>query len=148
MKEQKRTADLLVDAVGWIESSLSSGSIAGLDQDTSDAEVVVQGEVRDDTELPDVAIGVAAIASSTSRENRRERKTYAVDAEVSVSNTWVSRHGVLGVTRIADAVADELTDHRDGWRALGESGGTDGPVPDQDRNRYLEVRRCDLERID
>lgn len=141
MSTSPRSADLLIDALGWLRSDATLTDRLGTDGD-----VMAYSQV-DSASVP-VTVGVTTVTGSSTRRNLREQKTIILEVEAAATNEWIDANGTLALHRILDAVSDRLTQHADGWRALGESGGTDSPIPDSDRNRWAGVRRYDFERID
>ncbi|QCW03569.1 hypothetical protein [Natrinema pallidum] len=137
---RKRADDLLVDIVGWLENDSTIQNRLG-----TDGEVVTYGQAE---ELPALAIAVTVIPGASDRDNLREDKTMIVEVEISASNSWVESNTTLELEQLAGDVDDALTQHRDGWTANGQSGGTGSISPDTNRPRYSGVRRYDFGRND
>jgi len=153
-RERLGSTDLLVDVLGSPDDPGRLRELVDGDDRVPDAtEVMAYGELNrlyeeEDETPPDVAIAATVVTGGSSRRNHRTEKTVVVEVEVSASKKWLRSRGTLVLHQMLDAVTDELETHSAEWTALGQSGGADPPLPDDDRNRYLGVRRFDFERID
>lgn len=137
---RKRVDDLLVDVVDWLKNDAAVQDRLG-----SEGEIITYGQADD---LGSLTVAVTVIPGASTRDNRREEKTMIVEAEISASDSWVESNTTLTLERLAGDVDDVLTTSRDGWSANGQSGGTGGISPDNNRPRYSGVRRYDFGRND
>ena len=139
-----RDDQLLVDAMGWLESD--DGVAEYLEDAAVGDDIVVAGNAAETDADPRVFVGVSE--SSSERDNTAESKVYEVRAGVFATNEWIGEGGsVLKLTRLKARIKDVLTTGRDGWRAEGVLSDEE-IAPTSDPDGYLGVVSTTYERSD
>ena len=103
-----RSDELQIAAINRLEAAL----------DVADESVIPVAIAQQKDDL-DPRISVGASLDSTQRENLRESGSGTVRVIIDGTKDYVAANGTLGLSRIQSDVVDELTEHRDGWRAEG-----------------------------
>ena len=122
-----RSDDLQIAAINRLKDALSVAD-----------DNIIPVAIAQQSDGLDPRISVGASLDSTSRENLRESATGTVRVVVDGTKDYVAANGTLGLTRIQADVVDELTQHRDGWRATGLNNEEEIAWNDN-LNRYLGV---------
>jgi len=102
-------------------------------------------------EPADVVIAVNVEVVQSDRNNRRVNKDFEVEVDVAATTQWiedVDKGSIIELTEIHDRVQQLLDTHRPEWVADGISGGTEGVVPDDERDRYAGVVLAGVSRVD
>ena len=136
------TQELREDITRWLENSQAVQNRLG-----SDGSIVPVARAADDSASPQVAVG----ASLNSVERQNTRSAVSLEARVVVSGTFDWAAATTGavdeLTRLQDAVVDELTQHRDGWQAGGVTDSAE-LSPNDTVSRYLGATSFAFERTE
>ena len=156
LREPKRESDLLRaildESDGWIASDDDLDALL-----PPDSRIVPSGIAKrlwspeTNAEPADVLIAVAVNAGASERNYQRDEKAFTVTVDVGATTEWIENDGegsIHDLTDIRDRVAVLLTQHRDLWEAVGQSGGTEGITPDDERDRYGGVSVFEFARDD
>ena len=136
-----RDDQLLIDVMGWFEADADVQELLGDDGDVVPAAIAMEVDVN-----PRLFVGVSETTSE--RDNFREDKEFAVRVGVFATTQWVARGGtVLELTQLKARAKDVLTEHRDGWGALGVQADEE-IQPTSEPDGYLGVVETAYERDD
>jgi len=151
-----RAADLmkaiLNDTDGWLQTDSELNTLL-----PPDGRIVPAGIAQrlwsSNTSAPsaEVVIAVGVVPTLTTRNNRRVEKDFEVSVDVAATDEWIENDGegsILELQAIHDRVGQLLDEHREEWTADGIAGGTEGVVPDDERNRYAGVVLAGVSRTD
>jgi len=151
-----RAADLmkalLNDTDGWLQTDSELDTLL-----PTDSQIVPAGIAQrlwsSNTSDPsaDVVVAVGVVPTLSTRNNRRVEKDFEVSVDVAATDEWIENDGegsILDLQEIHDRVQQLLDLHRDEWTADGIAGGTEGVVPDDERNRYAGVVLAGVSRTD
>jgi hypothetical protein len=99
-------------------------------------------------DVPDVAIAVSVVVSSSDRRNNQQDINVEIQTDLQVRKDALWTQGLGWVDEIRDVISKELTTHAAGWHAEGETGGTVEPLWDEAINRYHVAQRFGVESSD
>lgn len=123
-----RSDEIQIAAINRLQSALTLPDKGG----------VIPVAIAQQSDDLDPRISVGASLDSTERENLRESSSATVRVIVDGTQDYVAANGTLGLSRLQSDVIDELTQHRDGWRATGVTSEEEIAWSDS-LNRYLGV---------
>lgn len=117
MSSSPRSAALHEAAIGWLEADAAVADLLGADGEIVPA--TIAAEALDDH---DPLLAVGSEATTSSRDNEMEAKTFQVRVAVAGSKALVTTGGgTHRLTRLLNAAEDVLTDNRGQWHAQGVS---------------------------
>ena len=133
-------ADLLDDAIGWLDDDATLDDLLGADGDVFPAQIA-EGKHADDTvQAADPRVFVAVSKTTSARNNRLDESTLEVRAIVDATPAWVRQDGSIdALTRIMDRVDGLLSEHRDGYTAQGSTGDPTPIEVSRSTTRYTTV---------